>query len=81
LTICAERSGIVGAVSNGTNEFKGLLVTTDMDYFVSPCGACRQFINEFNIKYCLLMDVNYNIQYYTIKHLLPSSPDIYHLKK
>jgi len=52
-----------------------------MDFFVSPCGACRQFINEFNVKFCLLMDINKNIQFFTMKHLLPASPDIYHLKK
>ena len=48
LTICAERSAIVSAVSDGQKSFKALAVyCPDADYPVSPCGACRQVISEF----------------------------------
>lgn len=48
LTICAERSAIVTAVSRGLRDFTGLaIVCPDADYPVSPCGACRQVISEF----------------------------------
>ncbi len=48
LTICAERSAIVSAVSAGQKSFKALAVyCPDADYPVSPCGACRQVISEF----------------------------------
>ncbi|KAI7853159.1 cytidine deaminase [Circinella umbellata] len=45
--ICAERTAYVKAVSEGHKTFKALVVTTDHEEFISPCGICRQFISEF----------------------------------
>ena len=43
LTICAERSAIVKAVSQGQKVFKSIAICAEMkDQFVGPCGACRQ---------------------------------------
>ena len=48
MTICAERSAIVKALSEGKRAFVALAVSCpDADYPVSPCGACRQVISEF----------------------------------
>ncbi|MBI9105102.1 MAG: cytidine deaminase [Spirochaetales bacterium] len=48
LTICAERSAIVKAISMGQTKFSAMAVCcTKADYPVSPCGACRQVISEF----------------------------------
>lgn len=47
LTICAERTAIVKAVSEGEKEFDAIVVVTDTDKLTPPCGACRQFIWEF----------------------------------
>jgi cytidine deaminase len=48
LTICAERSAVVSAVSSGTKRFVALAIATpDSDYPVGPCGACRQVLSEF----------------------------------
>ncbi|KAI0040062.1 cytidine deaminase [Auriscalpium vulgare] len=46
-TICAERTAIVKAVSDGTRSFAALAVTTDVAQALSPCGICRQVIREF----------------------------------
>jgi cytidine deaminase len=47
LTICAERTAIVKAISEGEKEFDAITVVTDTDKLTPPCGACRQFIWEF----------------------------------
>ncbi|KAG6335588.1 hypothetical protein ID866_3504 [Astraeus odoratus] len=46
-TICAERTAIVKAVSEGTKKFMALAVTSDVTAPISPCGICRQVIREF----------------------------------
>jgi cytidine deaminase len=46
-TICAERTAIVKAVSEGTRSFVALAVNTDVAQPLSPCGICRQVIREF----------------------------------
>lgn len=48
LTICAERSAIVTAISLGKRDFTAIAICTpDSLYAVSPCGACRQVLTEF----------------------------------
>ncbi|KIJ21179.1 hypothetical protein PAXINDRAFT_174376 [Paxillus involutus ATCC 200175] len=46
-TICAERTAIVKAVSEGIKQFSAIAVSTDVPAAISPCGICRQFIREF----------------------------------
>ncbi|MBN1319151.1 MAG: cytidine deaminase [Anaerolineales bacterium] len=45
-TICAERTAVVKAVSDGERDFIAIAVAT-LDGG-SPCGACRQVLNEFS---------------------------------
>ncbi|KAM0787330.1 hypothetical protein ACM66B_003419 [Microbotryomycetes sp. NB124-2] len=45
--ICAERTAIVKAVSEGQRKFIGLAVASDMRDPCSPCGICRQVLREF----------------------------------
>ena len=48
LAICAERTALVKAVSEGHTKFKAVAVSTDVTTdFTYPCGACRQFMAEF----------------------------------
>ncbi|KJA22779.1 hypothetical protein HYPSUDRAFT_138783 [Hypholoma sublateritium FD-334 SS-4] len=46
-TICAERTAIVKAASEGTRSFVGLAVVTNVPSPLSPCGICRQVLREF----------------------------------
>jgi cytidine deaminase len=46
LTICAERVAASAAVAAGDREFTEIVVVSRGG--VSPCGACRQFLAEFN---------------------------------
>lgn len=45
LTICAERSAAVSAVTAGAKQFVAVAVATPGG--AAPCGACRQFLYEF----------------------------------
>lgn len=53
-TICAERTAMVKAVSEGEREFTRIAVAGSIKNLV-PCGICRQFMSEFNP----VMDVIY----------------------
>lgn len=46
LTNCAERVAAGAAVAAGEREFTAIAVVSRGG--VSPCGACRQFLAEFN---------------------------------
>merc|ERR1712059_242366 len=50
LAICAERTATVKAVSDGHHDFLAIAIAAEAggDQFVGPCGACRQFMAEFN---------------------------------
>jgi cytidine deaminase len=45
VTICAERTALVKAVSEGQRQFDLLVVVTKNAG--SPCGVCRQMLYEF----------------------------------
>ncbi len=45
-TICAERTAVVKAVSEGKTNFKTIAVACS-DGEAWPCGICRQFLYEF----------------------------------
>lgn len=44
-TICAERTALVKAVSEGHREFEKLAIVTKHGGI--PCGSCRQMLYEF----------------------------------
>jgi len=50
LTICAERTAVFKAVSQGCTSFRALLLVTDCETPASPCGACRQVLAEFSLE-------------------------------
>ena len=47
LTICAERTAAVKAVSEGHTKFKRIVIAGRSDDYCYPCGACRQVLYEF----------------------------------
>ena len=48
LTMCAERVAVGKAISGGQTGFKEIVIVSDSDMPVVPCGACRQVMAEFN---------------------------------
>jgi len=47
LTVCAERVAVFNAVTNGERVIREVLVLSDSNEPMPPCGACRQVIAEF----------------------------------
>ena len=47
LTLCAERTAIFKAMSEGEREFDAIAVVCDTEKLTPPCGSCRQIIWEF----------------------------------
>lgn len=47
LSICAERTAVFKAVSEGECDFVAVAVVTP-DEGATPCGACRQVLHEFS---------------------------------
>ena len=45
--ICAERTALVKAVSEGRRDFVRLAVVGRGEDYCWPCGACRQMLYEF----------------------------------
>ncbi|KAG0098071.1 hypothetical protein BGZ93_001219 [Podila epicladia] len=45
--ICAERTAFVKAVSEGHRRFVAIGLSCDYNQYITPCGICRQFMNEF----------------------------------
>ena len=46
-TICAERTAVAKAVSEGRRDFVRIVVTGDSEAPCVPCGVCRQVLREF----------------------------------
>jgi cytidine deaminase len=72
-TICAERTAISKAVSEGDREIVAIAVTGDSEW-TYPCGVCRQVIREFG-KDILVIVAKSEDEYreYKLRDLLPHS--------
>ncbi len=46
LTICAERTAIFKAISEGQRKFRAIAISSDMKEIIPPCGACRQVLMD-----------------------------------
>nr|XP_023407747.1 cytidine deaminase isoform X1 [Loxodonta africana] len=75
LAVCAERTAIQKAISEGYKDFRAIAIASDLqDDFISPCGACRQVMREFGTDWAVYMtkpDGTYIVR--TVKELLPAS--------
>lgn len=72
-TICAERTAVVKAVSEGELEFVAIAVASANGG--TPCGSCRQVLAEFGPEtLVLIVDGDGAIrQRASLRHLLPDS--------
>jgi len=74
LTICAERSALGCAISAGAKSIKTLVLISDSDKIITPCGACLQMLSEFaeDLKIICLNNAGAK-QETTLKELFPQS--------
>lgn len=72
-TMCAERTAVFKAVSEGEREFDAIAVVTDNGG--SPCGACRQVLAEFGLDTIVLIANGEGtlVEETTVKDLLPGA--------
>ena len=79
-TVCAERTAVLKAVSEGEREFDAIAVVTRNGG--SPCGACRQVMAEFAPELTIyIADKNGDYRATTMSELLPDSFTPKHLEK
>ena len=80
VTICAERTAMVKAVSEGERAFRAIAIAggkeTEPEGYSYPCGSCRQFMREFCDSETFVIIVakskeDYKI--FTLGELLPNS--------
>lgn len=77
LTICAERVAAVRGASEGMRQIEAVVVAGDpklVETF-SPCGACRQFLREFDVAEAALVGFRDEavIRVWNLSDLLPVS--------
>ena len=71
-TICAERTALVKAISEGHRDFAAIAIAGSSDDFCWPCGSCRQMLFEFapNLR-VLAVRQDGQFQTATLTELLP----------
>jgi len=82
LGLCAERVAIARAISHGCTQFQTMHVYAPKSEFCSPCGSCRQVLNEFMAdKEIELHHKDRSHSRHFIHHLLPYGISTNFLKK
>ncbi len=79
-TCCAERTAFFKAVSEGEKEFDRIVIVggkgdSEPSEFCTPCGVCRQVMNEFcNEDFIVIIAKNQNeFREYKLSEILPLS--------
>jgi cytidine deaminase len=72
LTMCAERTALFKAYSEGITQFSAIAVVSDNPDFTPPCGACRQVLMDLagNIDF-VMANASKKLKVMRVKSLLP----------
>ena len=79
VTLCAERTAIAKAVSEGERNFTAIAIAggkdTVPDGYSFPCGTCRQYMREFCGSSFIVIVARSAQDYkiFTLRELLPNS--------
>ena len=72
LTMCAERVALGSAIAAGNRKFRCIAIAADTDEVLSPCGACRQVLAEFNPSLTVFAaNLNGRVEEFSLEVLLP----------
>lgn len=72
-TICAERTAIVKAVSEGERAFDRIAIVCSEERQAYPCGICLQVMSEFFYEGFVILEDATGIHRYQVKELLPGA--------
>jgi cytidine deaminase len=75
-SMCAERTAVCRAVSEGEREFEAIAIVTENG--ASPCGTCRQVMMEFAPDMTVIIaDTEGNMRITNVRNSLPDgfTPD------
>lgn len=78
---CAERTAVARAVAQGHRSFRAIAVAGPEGTPVVPCGACRQFIAEFDPALPVIYSAPGGYVETTMAQLLPNSFGPHSLKE
>ena len=71
LTICAERAAVMAAITAGYKRFAAMAIAAETNLPIVPCGACRQFLAEFEPNLTLFSQGKGEIKEFSLSNLLP----------
>ena len=70
--VCAERTAIFKAVSEGHRDFKRIAIAGRSEDYCVPCGVCRQVMQEFAPDLEIIcLNGKGEAKHFTLKDLLP----------
>jgi cytidine deaminase len=70
-TICAERTALVKALSEGVRDFTAIAVATNAARPTMPCGICRQLLHDYAPGITVIAGASGARQVTTLAELLP----------
>lgn len=71
--VCAERTAIFKAVSDGKREFEAIAVVCSNGTPAWPCGICLQVMAEFCPDIQIYLEGEQEVQVYSLHDLLPNA--------
>jgi cytidine deaminase len=73
LSLCAERVVAVKAISEGCSDFEEIVIVSDSEEPLMPCGSCRQFLLEFNPELKVLLVGDETVVKRRLSDLMPEA--------
>lgn len=71
ISLCAERNAMAAVVARGSGKPLAIAVVGEEGRICPPCGACRQFLAEFNPRMSIVLEDKDGLTIYMLEDLLP----------